>query len=135
VYGFGWQHLSGNRAAPVWPSSASLVRAAESFRERQGGIEAVRSARELGVKVETVVGALASLRKHNWLVPVDGSPSFVLACEPQQIRLAELEVPEPASIAPRGCDQKVRDALARLDEKEREVWSSWTLADVLTPPS
>lgn len=112
-----------------------LVRATERFRGRGGAVNVAALAGELQVSVETAGDVARALEAGGMLTAVgDGTSDYLLARDPADIPLADLERALERATIPRGCDPRVRRFVASLPAGVSGTCGERRLADLLDPP-
>ena len=109
-----------------------LARAADYFRGRGKGIDALATAKELRLEVDLVMEVIETLRNAGFLAPVDdGQPSYMLARDPRAIDLAAVDALVDVGVVPAGCDPRVKAWIAGLGAQRGDHWRQRRLADLL----
>ena len=130
---FGAESADPSRAAPSrWAVAMHLLlRAAERFRDGDGGIDLRRVARELRVDESVVFEVTDKLRSSNLLVAVEGAPTYVLGRAPSAIELASLDALVDSAAIPPGCDARVKAVLGEWTAECRSAWKHRRLGDLV----
>jgi membrane protein len=109
-----------------------LVRAADAFGAGRPAPDALATARELRVDLDTVGDAVTRLQSLGWLATVEGHPQrYVLARAPKSIDLEALSALADDGAIPPRCDRRAQTALHEVAAQGQALWHGRTLADVL----
>lgn len=133
VHEFGAEVAVHGQSASRWAVALHLLaRAADYFRGRGKGIDALATAKELRLEVDLVMEVIETLRNAGFLAPVDdGQPSYMLARDPRAIDLAAVDALVDVGVVPAGCDPRVKAWIAGLGAQRGDHWRQRRLADLL----
>lgn len=131
-FGLDAVELEEEPPAPWHVALQVLVRAAEAFEGRRGGVEPRALAREIQVPSGVVDAVADRLEEAGYLATLAGSGRrLVLACRPEEIDLGAVSGAVEAPLAARSWDARVGATLQRARDERQRALEGATLRTLL----